>query len=48
MKHNIASGGIFGGVLEKGAAPQNRSAADWGIDVAVALVAFAVWLAPKW
>lgn len=41
MKHNIASGGIFGGVSEKGAAPQNRSAADWGIDVAVALVAFA-------
>ena len=41
MKHNIASGGIFGGVLEKGAAPQNRSATDWGIDVAVALVAFA-------
>lgn len=41
VKHNIASGGIFGGVLEKGAAPQNRSAADWGIDVAVALVAFA-------
>ena len=41
VKHNIASGGIFGGVSEKGAAPQNRSAADWGIDVAVALVAFA-------
>lgn len=41
VKHNIASGGIFGGVLEKGAAPQNRSATDWGIDVAVALVAFA-------
>ena len=41
VKHNIASGGIFGGVPEKGAAPQNRSAADWGIDVAVALVAFA-------
>ena len=41
MKHNIASGGIFGGVLEKGAAQQNRSATDWGIDVAVALVAFA-------
>lgn len=41
VKHNIASGGFFGGVLEKGAAPQNRSAADWGIDVAVALVAFA-------
>lgn len=41
VKHNIASGGIFGGVLEKDAAPQNRSAADWGIDVAVALVAFA-------
>ena len=41
VKHNIASGGIFGGVSEKGTAPQNRSAADWGIDVAVALVAFA-------
>lgn len=41
VKHNIASGGIFGGVSEKGAAPQNRSAADWGIDVVVALVAFA-------
>lgn len=41
VKHNIASGGIFGGVPGKGAAPQNRSAADWGIDVAVALVAFA-------
>ena len=41
VKHNIASSGIFGGVSEKGAAPQNRSAADWGIDVAVALVAFA-------
>ena len=41
MKHNIASGGIFGGVPGKGAAPQNRSATDWGIDVAVALVAFA-------
>ena len=41
VKHNIASGGIFGGVPEKGAAPQNRSAADWGIDVAVALVALA-------
>lgn len=41
VKHNIASGGIFGGVPGKGAAPQNRSATDWGIDVAVALVAFA-------
>ena len=41
VKHNIASSGIFGGASEKGAAPQNRSAADWGIDVAVALVAFA-------
>ena len=41
VKHNIASGGIFGGVSEKGTAPQNRSAADWGIDVAVALIAFA-------
>lgn len=41
VKHNIASGGIFGGVPGKGTAPQNRSATDWGIDVAVALVAFA-------
>lgn len=41
VRHNIASGGIFGGVPGKGAAPQNRSATDWGIDVAVALVAFA-------
>lgn len=41
VKHNIASGGFFGGVPGKGAAPQNRSATDWGIDVAVALVAFA-------
>ena len=41
VKHNIASGGIFGGVPGKGAAPQNRSATDWGIDVAVALVALA-------
>ena len=41
VKHSIASGGIFGGVPGKGAAPQNRSAADWGIDVVVALVAFA-------
>lgn len=41
VKHNIASGGIFGGVPGKGTAPQNRSATDWGIDVAVALVASA-------
>ena len=41
VKHNITSDGIFGGVPGKGAAPQNRSATDWGIDVAVALVAFA-------
>ena len=41
VRQNIASGGIFGGVSEEESSSQHRGAADWGIDAAIALIAFA-------
>ncbi len=40
VKRSIASGGVFGGAPDDASSP-SRTAADWGIDVAIALVAFA-------
>ncbi len=38
---NVTSGGIFGDSLDEGASHAPRTPADWGVDVSIAIIAFA-------